>query len=100
MWWSPPTASAIEEALSALRGRDHASDGGALVSGRALHAPRGEGTMKHTRVQIVGRIPTELSRRVRALAKKRRLTLNAILIEALTVAVSGPRAEVTSEPPR
>ena len=56
--------------------------------------------MKPTRVQIVGRIPSDLSRRVRALAKKRKLTLNALLMEALTVAVGGPRSEATSEDSR
>ncbi len=42
------------------------------------------------RVQIVGRIPNELSRRVRAAAKRRNLSLNAYLIEALTQAVASP----------
>ena len=56
--------------------------------------------MKSPRVQIVGRIPGDLSRRVRALAKRRKVTLNALLIDALTVAVGGPRREATSEPPR
>ena len=56
--------------------------------------------MKPTRVQIVGRIPRDLSRRVRALATKRTLTLNALLMEALSVAVGGPRPEARSEPPR
>ena len=42
------------------------------------------------RVQIVGRIPSELSRRVRAAAKRRRVSLNALLIEALTQAVASP----------
>lgn len=45
--------------------------------------------MKHTRVQIVGRIPKALSRRVRAAAKQRKLSLNALLIQALTQAVAG-----------
>jgi len=56
--------------------------------------------MTHRRVPIVGRMPTELSRRVRAQPKKRTLTLNAVRIEALTVVVRGPRAEATAEPPR
>jgi predicted HicB family RNase H-like nuclease len=56
--------------------------------------------MKIPRVQIVGRIPSDLSRRVRALAKRRKVTLNALLIEALTIAVGGTRLEATSEPPR
>jgi predicted HicB family RNase H-like nuclease len=56
--------------------------------------------MKTTRVPIVGRIPSDLSRRVRALAKKRKVTVNALLIDALTVAVGGPWAETTSDEPR
>src|SRR6266851_1387250 len=42
------------------------------------------------RVQIVGRLPVELNRRVRAAAKRRKVSLNAFLIEALTHAVSMP----------
>jgi predicted HicB family RNase H-like nuclease len=34
------------------------------------------------RVQIVGRLPVELNRRVRAAAKRRKVSLNAFLIEA------------------
>ena len=43
------------------------------------------------RVQIVGRIPGELSRRVRAAAKRRQVSLNTFLIEALAQAVAEPR---------
>ena len=39
------------------------------------------------RIQIVGRLPEELSRRVRAAAQKRKVSLNAFLVEALTKAV-------------
>ena len=56
--------------------------------------------MKSIRVQIVGRIPAELSRRVRARAKRRKLTLNAFLIDALTHAVGGGRPARVSEPSR
>ena len=49
------------------------------------------------RVQIVGRIPVELSRRVRAEAKQRNVSLNSFLIDALTQAVGGT---VTQEEPR
>jgi predicted HicB family RNase H-like nuclease len=42
------------------------------------------------RIQIVGRLPVELNRRVRAAAKRRQVSLNAFLIEALTQAL-GPR---------
>ena len=47
------------------------------------------------RVQIVGRIPAELSRRVRAAAKRRKVSLNAFLIEALAKAVARPPAPDT-----
>ena len=56
--------------------------------------------MKITRVQIVGRIPTALSRRVRAMAKRQKVSLNAWLIEALTHAVGTPRRVVKAEEPR
>jgi len=42
------------------------------------------------RIQIVGRLPVELNRRVRATAKKRKVSLNAFVIDALTQAL-GPR---------
>jgi predicted HicB family RNase H-like nuclease len=42
------------------------------------------------RIQIVGRLPVALNRRVRAAAKRRKVSLNAFLIEALTQAL-GPR---------
>jgi predicted HicB family RNase H-like nuclease len=45
----------------------------------------------NTRIQIVGRIPRELSRRVRAAAKRRKVTLNAFVIAALAQAVVSPR---------
>lgn len=39
------------------------------------------------RIQIVGRLPVALHRRVRAAAKRRKVTMNAFLIEALTQAL-------------
>ena len=45
----------------------------------------------NARVQIVGRIPGELSRRVRAAAKRRTVSLNTFLIDALAAAVAGSR---------
>ena len=42
-------------------------------------------------MQIVGRLPVDLSRRVRAAAKKRKVSLNTFLIEAFTRAVARPR---------
>ena len=56
--------------------------------------------MNRIRVQIVGRIPAALSRRVRARATQRKLTLNAFLIDALTQAVGGLRPSRVSEPSR
>ena len=50
------------------------------------------------RVQIVGRLPVELSRRVRAAANRRSVSLNAFLIEALTQALGARR--VTEKEPR
>ena len=47
--------------------------------------------MKHARIQIVGRLPVDLSRRVRAAAKKQKVTLNTFLMDALTHAVEQPR---------
>ena len=43
------------------------------------------------RIQIVGRLPVDLSRRVRAAAKRQHVSLNTFLITALTQAVAGPR---------
>ena len=60
-------------------------------SGPRLRHAETEGGQMKTRVQIVGRIPGELSRRVRAAAKRRKVTLNALLIEALAQAVVSPR---------
>ena len=43
------------------------------------------------RIQIVGRLPVELSRRVRAAAKQQQISLNTFLINALTQAVAVSR---------
>ena len=43
------------------------------------------------RIQIVGRLPVNLHRRVRAAATRQRVSVNAFLITALTQAVAGPR---------
>ena len=40
------------------------------------------------RIQIVGRLPVEVSRRVRAAAKRQHISMNAFVIEALTRAVA------------
>ena len=53
--------------------------------------------MKHARIQIVGRLPVALSRRVRAAAKKQQVSLTVFLIEALTRAVGSPRRVVESK---
>ena len=42
------------------------------------------------RIQIVGRLPVDLNRRVRAAAKRQKVSLNTFLIEALTRAVASP----------
>jgi predicted HicB family RNase H-like nuclease len=47
------------------------------------------------RIQIVGRLPVDLSRRVRASAQQPHVSLNAFLIAALTRAVAAPRARRT-----
>jgi predicted HicB family RNase H-like nuclease len=43
------------------------------------------------RIQIVGRLPVDLNRRVRAAAKRRKVSLNAFLINALTQALGARR---------
>jgi predicted HicB family RNase H-like nuclease len=53
--------------------------------------------MKNARSQIVGRLPVDLSRRVRAAAKKHKVSLNTFLIDALTRAVDGPRRVAASK---
>ena len=40
------------------------------------------------RIQIVGRLPVALSRRVRAVAAQQKVSLNTFLIQALTQAVA------------
>lgn len=47
--------------------------------------------MTSPRVQIVGRIPPDLSRRVRAEAARRKQSMNAFLIAALTQALTSPK---------
>ena len=42
----------------------------------------------NARIQIVGRLPVELSRRVRAAAKRQKVSVNTFLIDALTHAVA------------
>ena len=42
------------------------------------------------RIQIVGRLPVDLSRRVRAAATKGKVSVNTFLIHALTQAVAAP----------
>jgi predicted HicB family RNase H-like nuclease len=53
--------------------------------------------MKKAHIQVVGRLPVELSRRVRAAAKKQKVSLNTFLIEALTRAVESPRRVAESK---
>jgi predicted HicB family RNase H-like nuclease len=49
------------------------------------------------RIQIVGRLPVALNRRVRAAAKRRKVSLNAFLIEALTQALRSRRVAQPQE---
>jgi len=49
------------------------------------------------RVQIVGRLPVDLSRRVRAAAKERNVSLNTFLIDALTHALGSRRVAEPKE---
>jgi predicted HicB family RNase H-like nuclease len=49
------------------------------------------------RVQIVGRLPLALNRRVRAAAKRRKVSVNTCLIEALAHARGPRRAAATKE---
>ena len=74
--------------------------GGSVAPGRRFDAHRRRATSQKRRVQIVGQIPAELSRRARAEAKRRKVSLNTVLIEALTQAVSGARRTGTQEVPR
>ena len=55
--------------------------------GHPARASFGEKPMK-PRIQIVGRLPVDLNRRVRAAATRRKVSLNTFLIEALTHAVA------------
>ena len=50
------------------------------------------------RIQIVGRLPVDLNRPVRAAAKRRKVSLNAFLIEALTRALGSRRVADAKEP--
>jgi len=50
------------------------------------------------RIQIVGRLPVALHRRVRAAATRRKVSLNAFLIEALTRALDSRRVADAKEP--
>ena len=43
------------------------------------------------RIQIVGRLPVDLSRQVRAAALQQKVSLNTFLINALTQAVTASR---------
>ena len=100
----PPIASAaharrLAGLLTARIEAHQAEPRGAFARAAAEVAPltpREEEVMAVTRrVQIVGRIPAELSRRVRAEAKQRNVSLNSFLIDASTSAVGGARRTVT-----
>ncbi len=70
---------------------------GAVRGQRAFRPhPHLEASMKG-RVQIVGRLPVDLSRRVRAAAKERNVSLNTFLIDALTHALGSRRVAEPKE---
>ena len=52
------------------------------------------------RIQIVGRLPVDLNRRVRAAATRRKVSLNTFLVEALRHAVAAPRRVTESKEAR
>jgi HicB family len=95
----PPPASARgpRSCASASPAGPPPADSTGLVAARERSCVSGHPARPHTRrpsmngrIQIVGRLPVELNRRVRAAAKRRQVSLNAFLIEALTQAL-GPR---------
>ena len=51
-------------------------------------------------VQMVGRVAPALKRRVRAAAKRRQVSLNTLLIDALTEAVGRPRRGMKAGAPK
>jgi hypothetical protein len=68
-----------------------------LLAARERSCVGGHAARSHTRrhemkgrIQIVGRLPVDLNRRVRAAAKQRKVSLNTFLIEALTHALGIP----------
>jgi hypothetical protein len=65
------------------------------VSGHSARASRR--SSMNGRIQIVGRLPVALNRRVRAAAKRRKVSLNAFLIEALTQALRSRRVAQPQE---
>src|SRR5712692_5683073 len=70
---------------------------GAVMCQRACRPhPHLEAAMKG-RVQIVGRLPVALNRRVRAAAKERNVSLNTFLIDALTHALGSRRVAEPKE---
>jgi hypothetical protein len=98
---SPPTRSARAPrprgVASASPVRPPPADSTGLVTARERSCVSEPPARPHTwrnemngRIQIVGRLPVALHRRVRAAAKRRKVSLNAFLIEALTQAL-GPR---------
>jgi predicted HicB family RNase H-like nuclease len=61
------------------------------------NAPSGRENEMQGRIQIVGRLPVELNRRVRAAAKRRKVSLNAFLIDTLTQALGARRVAAPKE---
>jgi len=71
---------------------------GAVMCQRAFRPPPHPEASMNGRIQIVGRLPVELSRRIRAAAKQRKMSLNACLIEALTQALGARRVAEPKQP--
>jgi HicB family len=108
----PASARAPRARVSPPRGFAPASppgppaDSTGLVAAHERSCVRGHPARPHTgrhamtgRIQIVGRLPVALNRRVRAAAQRQQVSLNAFLIEALTQAL-GPRRIAPSKAAR
>jgi hypothetical protein len=100
---SPSSRPVATRVRPRIAGPSAAPDLTGLVPATERSCVRGHAARVHTRrsdmkgrIQIVGRLPVALNRRVRAAARRRALTLNAFLIDALTQAL-GPRRAADKE---
>ena len=103
----PRRASRVPKVRPYLATAEASSDSTRLPAARERSCGCGPAARPHTRrtsmtrrVQIVGRLPVELSRRVRAAATQQKVSLNTYLIHALTDAVGQRRRPVKSEAPK